>query len=115
MSFEPPLTTDIPPSVEILNIKKNVEQLQTMLDGVDITKLKLFIEVADAIGLWRCSQCKLSVDNVCTGWRISQEFANKIVAIAGEGAIVQRDNVYRLNLAKVPFLGVICPIYMPKT
>lgn len=112
---QPLLSTDIPPFAEILEIKKRIDKLEVVLSDVDVVKLKLITEFAEAIGLWRCSQCKLNINNICNGWRLSQEFVNKIIAVAGSDAVIQQDNIYRLNLLKLPFIGVLCPIYVAKT
>ncbi|MEM1645507.1 MAG: hypothetical protein QXL96_06520 [Ignisphaera sp.] len=112
---QPLLSADIPPFAEVIEVKQRIERLEALIANVDAIKLRLLIELAEAMGLWRCSQCKLNVNSICTGWRLSQEMANRISSIAGADAVVQQDNVYRINLSKVAFIGVFCPIYTPKT
>ncbi|MEM1526971.1 MAG: hypothetical protein QXZ41_05485 [Ignisphaera sp.] len=112
---QPPLSADVPPFAEVIEVKQRIEKLEALVANVDAVKLRLLIELAEAMGFWRCSQCKLNLNNTCTGWRLSQEMANKISGIASADAVVQQDNVYRINLSKIAFVGVFCPIYTPKT
>lgn len=111
---QPLLSADVPPFAEVIEVKHRIEKLETLVANVDAVKLRLLIELAEAMGFWRCNQCKLNVNGICSGWRLSQEMANKISSIAGADAVVQQDNAYRINLSKIAFIGVFCPIYTPK-
>jgi hypothetical protein len=109
------ISSEIPPATEVIEIRKRIEKLEAIIASVDTAKLRLITEFAINIGAWRCNQCKLNVNNICTGWRLSKEFADKVNAIAGGDTIILQENIYRINLAKLPFIGVICPIFVAKT
>lgn len=112
---EPPISAEVLPFAEVIELKKRLDKVEATVSSIDVAQLKLIIELASAMGLWRCNQCKLNINNVCTGWRLSQELANNITSIAGSNAIVHQDNLYRFNIAKLPFIGVLCPIFASKT
>jgi len=111
---EPLISSDIPPLAEVVDIKKRIEKLEAIVTSIDTAKLRLVTEFVENIGIWRCSKCKQNINNICTGWKLSKEFADKIVSIVGEGAVVLQDNVYRINISRLPFVGAICPIFVAK-
>ena len=111
----PAIVAEVTPVSELVELKKRVEKIGELVTGINRAKLALLFEVVDVIGSWRCSSCKFNVNGVCMGWRLSQEFASKLNAVAGEEVAVKYGDAYKFKLSAVPFIGAICPLYTQKT
>jgi hypothetical protein len=110
----PAIVAEVTPVSELVELKKYVEKIGELVTGINRAKLTLLFEVIDVIGSWRCSSCKFNVNGVCMGWRLSQEFASKLNAVAGEEVAVKHGDAYRFKLSAVPFVGAVCPLYTQK-
>ncbi|MCI4435687.1 MAG: hypothetical protein JHC33_02600 [Ignisphaera sp.] len=111
----PTIVAEVTPVSELVELKKRVEKIGELVTGINRAKLALLFEVIDVIGSWRCSSCKFNVNGVCMGWRLSQEFALKLNAVAGEEVAVKYGDAYRFKLSTALFIGAICPLYTQKT
>lgn len=109
----PPLVAEELP--EAVALRKLIESLQREVSTPFTSRIKALTELMDAVGAWRCSQCKHNNNGVCGGWRLSADLANRLTMLIGGDAIVLQEGVNRFNIAKVSFLGAFCPLFTAKS
>ncbi len=117
------ITAEVPPNAELIEIKKMVSEIIEKINSIGsevvaftqhVNTIKTLSIILGSIGIWRCSSCKMNVNGVCTGWRLPEDLSNSLKHLLSDDAVIQQENIYRLRIDRLSFIGAICPIYIQR-